>query len=657
MGGFFFSTVNDNGRKANRVEAITITFPDGKSKQYEKGIRPQQILQELGGRLAKETIAAKINDIKIDLYHPIDQDGNLQFITYETDEGRDIFWHSSAHVMAHAIKAVFPEAKFAFGPPVDTGFYYDVDLDKNLTPDDLDAIEQKMQEIVKKDQPFERQELELDEAIQLFRSLNEDYKVEQIERLGEPPSVYKEGEFYDLCRGPHVPSTGYIRYFKLLSIAGAYWLGDEKNPQLQRVYGVSFPKKSQLEDYLKLLEEAKKRDHRRLGKDLDLFSIHDEIGPGLVLWHPKGAFVRHKIEEYWKDQHLQAGYEFVNTPHVAKIDLWETSGHVDFFAENMFSPMEMDELKYMVKPMNCPFHLTIYKNEAKSYRDLPIRWAELGTVYRYERSGVLHGLLRVRGFTQDDAHIFCRPDQLDDEITRVLTFSLSMLRDFGFEQFDVFLSTRPEKYVGTIENWDRATEALRLGLERTGTEYEIDDGEGVFYGPKIDIKIRDVLGRSWQCSTIQVDFNEPERFNLTYIGEDGYKHQPIMVHRALLGSLERFFGVMIEHFAGAFPVWMAPVQVQILPITDKQHEYARTVHDRLLKEGIRSVLDDRSEKVGYKIREAATLKIPFMLIIGEKEVESMQVAVRKRFEGDLGSDTLDNFIKTVHKAVAEKAAN
>ncbi len=639
------------------MEAITITFPDGKSKQYEKGIRPQQILQELGGRLAKETIAAQINDTKIDLHRPIHQDGNLEFITFETDTGRDIFWHSSAHVMAHAIKAAFPKAKFAFGPPVENGFYYDVDLDKSLTPEDLDAIEQKMQEIVKANQPFERQDLQLDEAIQLFRSLNEDYKVEQIERMGEPPSVYKEGDFYDLCRGPHVPSTGYIRYFKLLNIAGAYWLGDEKNQQLQRIYGVSFPKKSQLEEYLKLLEEAKKRDHRRLGKELDLFSIHDEIGPGLVLWHPKGAFVRHKIEEYWKDQHLQAGYEFVNTPHVAKLDLWETSGHVDFFAENMFSPMEMDELKYMVKPMNCPFHLMIYKNEAKSYRDFPIRWAELGTVYRYERSGVLHGLLRVRGFTQDDAHIFCRPDQLDDEITRVLTFSLNMLRAFGFEQFDVYLSTRPEKYVGTIENWDRATEALRLGLERTGTEYEIDDGEGVFYGPKIDIKIRDVLGRSWQCSTIQVDFNEPERFNLTYIGEDGNKHQPIMVHRALLGSLERFFGVMIEHFAGAFPVWMAPVQVQILPITDKQHEYARAVHERLLKEGIRSVLDDRSEKVGYKIRQAATLKIPYMLIIGEKEVESMQVAVRKRFEGDLGSDILENFIKTVHKAVAEKAAN
>jgi len=631
------------------VAQIKIKFPDGSVKTYESGVTPKAILAEIGGRLAKEAIAAKFNESIIDLSRPLTENGDLLFITFDSPEGKEVYWHSTAHVMAHAVKKLFPEAKFAFGPPIEEGFYYDIEVGDNFTPDDLQHIEEEMKKIIAANEPFVREELSKEDALQLFKSLNETFKVEQIERLGEPPSIYKEGDFIDLCRGPHLPSTGYVKYFKLLSVSGAYWLGDEKNPRLQRIYGISFPKKSLLEDYLHRLEEAKRRDHRRLGRELDLFSINEESGPGLVLWHPKGAFIRYKIEEFWRQRHLKYGYEFVNSPHIAKINLWGTSGHLDFFRENMFSPMEVDENEYLVKPMNCPFHLLIYKSQTRSYRDLPFRWAELGTVYRYERSGVLHGLLRVRGFTQDDAHIFCRPDQLDDEIIRLIDFTLSMLKAFGFSEYDVYLSTRPEKFVGTVENWERATSALKNGLENSGIDYQIDPGEGVFYGPKIDIKIRDVLGRSWQCSTIQVDFNEPERFDIAYVGSDGEKHRPIMIHRALLGSLERFFGVLIEHYAGAFPLWLAPVQVNVIPITDRQHQYAGEIHQKLLEAGLRSHLDDRSEKVGYKIREAETQKIPYMLVIGQKEVDQQTVAVRKRGEGDLGAMNIDDFIQTLQK--------
>ncbi len=641
--------------KGNRVAELQITFPDGRVQNYPQGTTALDILKEIGGRLKKEALAVKINDHLYDLSQPLTEGGTIEFITFDSKEGKEIFWHSSAHIMAHAVKEVFPQAKFAFGPPVEEGFYYDIGLEQSITPDDLEKIEAKMLEIVKSGRPFERMELSVDEALKLFKERNEDFKVEQIERLGEPPSVYKEGGFIDLCRGPHLPSTAFVKYFKLLSIAGAYWLGDEKNPMLQRIYGISFPKKQKLEDYLHRLEEAKKRDHRRLGRELDLFSIQEETGPGLVLWHPKGAFIRHKIEEFWKERHLADGYDFVNSPHIARKSLWNTSGHLDFFSENMYSPMEVDEQEYLVKPMNCPFHLLIYKSKTRSYRDLPYRWAELGTVYRYERSGVLHGLMRVRGFTQDDAHIFCRPDQLDDEVMRLIEFSTGMLSAFGFDDIDVYLSTRPEKYVGALENWERATEALRNGLEKAGVAYEIDPGEGGFYGPKIDIKIRDSIGRSWQCSTIQVDFNEPERFDISYIGRDGEKHQPIMIHRALLGSLERFFGVLIEHYAGAFPVWLAPVQVHVIPITDKQHEHAHHVHEKLVQNNIRSVLDDRSEKVGYKIREAETQKIPYMLILGDKEIESNTVSVRKRREGDQGSFELSAFIQMIRDKANEKS--
>jgi threonyl-tRNA synthetase len=626
---------------------IAITFPDGKVKQYPDGATAQTILQEIGGRIAREAIAVKFNDQLLDLSAPLTQDGSVIFLTADSPEGMHVFWHSAAHVMAHAVKAVFPQAKFAFGPPVDDGFYYDVDIARPVTPEDMEAIEKKMAEIVKADQPFVRQDLSKEEAVKLFTGRNETFKVEQVQRLDEPPSVYSEGEFIDLCRGPHVPSAGSIKYYKLLSVAGAYWLGDEKNPMLQRIYGVAFPKKSQLEEYLFRLEEAKKRDHRRLGKELDLFSINDEIGAGLILWHPKGAFIRYKIEEFWKQEHLKAGYEFVNTPHIARANLWATSGHLDFFKENMFSAMEVDEMQYLIKPMNCPFHLQIYKNSMRSYRDLPLRWAELGTVYRYERSGVLHGLLRVRGFTQDDAHLICRPDQLDDEILRTLQFCLYMLGSFGFKDYDVYLSTRPANAVGTVESWHIATEALKKALERAQVNYKIDPGEGVFYGPKIDIKIKDMLGRTWQCSTLQVDFNEPERFNITYIGQDGNRHRPIMLHRALLGSLERFFGVLIEHYAGAFPLWLAPVQAIVIPITEKQNDYARTVYETLQQNGIRVQFDERSEKVGYKIRDAETQKIPYMLILGQKELDANTVSLRKHKEGDCGSLALQAVMEEI----------
>lgn len=633
---------------------IKIEFPNGEQKSYPIGTVPQQILQEIGGRIAKEALIARFNDQFIDLSRPLSVDGKLVFLTFADEDGRDAFWHSSAHILAHAIKALYPEAKFAFGPPVENGFYYDFELTTPLTVGDLEKIEAEMQEIVSADLSFVRQEMTTEKALALFRARNESYKVEQIERLGEPPSIYTDGDFVDLCRGPHLASTGLVRHFKLLSIAGAYWLGDEKNAMLQRVYGISFPKKSQLDDYLIRLEEAKKRDHRKLGRELDLFSINDEIGPGLVLWHPKGAFIRHKIEEFWKEQHLKGGYQFVNTPHVAKLDLWKTSGHVDFFKENMFSPMKVEEMQYQIKPMNCPFHLHIYKSATRSYRDLPIRWAELGTVYRYERSGVMHGLMRVRGFTQDDAHIFCRPDQLDAETERTVKFSMSMLDSFGFSGYDVYVSTRPQNAVGSVENWETATQALKNSLERLSIPYQVDPGEGVFYGPKIDIKIRDAIGRSWQCSTIQVDFNEPERFDLSFIGQDGERHRPIMIHRALLGSLERFFGVLIEHYSGAFPLWLAPVQVCVIPITEKEQSYAAEVFHQLEEAGIRAELDDRNEKVGYKIREASTQKIPIMLVIGPREVQEQTVAIRKRGVGDVGSGSLAEVIKEIELQVAEK---
>ena len=640
------------------MDKVKITFPDGDVKEYQKGITPLKILEEINSQaLTKKTIAARFNEHLIDLTRPINDNGALVFISQDSPEGMEVFWHSSAHIMAHAIKKLYPEAKFGFGPALEDRFFYDFDINRTLSPDDLEKIEQKMKEIVEQNSPFIREELSKEEAIKLFKQRNEPYKVEHIEELEDSTSIYKEGDFIDLCAGPHLPSTGMVKHFKLLAISGAYWKGDENNPMLQRIYGVSFPKKSQLDDFLYKLEEAKKRDHRRLGKELDLFSVNEECGAGLILWHPKGALIRKTMEDFWRDEHLKAGYELVFTPHIARLDLWGKSGHLDFFVENMYSPIEMENMQYQLKPMNCPFHLLIYKNQGKSYRDLPIRWAELGTVYRYERAGVLHGLMRVRGFTQDDAHIFCRPDQLQDEIVRCLDFTIFILNSFGFTNFDIYLSTRPENFVGTVENWDRATETLKLALDKKGLDYVIDPGEGVFYGPKIDIKIKDVLNRAWQCTTIQVDFNEPERFDITYRAQDGQDHRPIMIHRALMGSLERFFGTLIEHYAGAFPTWLAPVQAMVLSITDAQVDYAFSIEKELKANNIRVKVDDRNEKIGFKIREAELQKIPYMIIVGEKEAQAGKISVRKRKEGDKGQTTLTELINEISKEIKQKIIN
>lgn len=573
---------------------------------------------------------------------------------FENDPN-EIIRHSAAHVMADAVQRLFPTAKVTIGPTIDNGFYYDFDYPTGFTPDDLKTIEAKMKEIIAEDHAFVREDISTAEAIKLFTERGETYKVQIIKDLGDVSlTLYRHGNFVDLCRGPHVKSTKEIRAFKLLKVAGAYWRGDEKNPMLQRIYGTAFAKKEDLVTHLKHLDEAEKRDHRRVGKELDLFSTMEEHGPGLILWHPKGGCLRRIIEDFWRDQHVNGGYDLVYTPHIARLELWKQSGHWDFYRENMYSPMMVDGLEYELKPMNCPFHIQIMKRRQFSYRELPARLAELGTVYRYERSGVLHGLMRVRGFTQDDAHIFCTPEQLSTEIKTVLEFVKFMLGSFGFKSFQVYLSTRPEKFVGEVTDWDAATAALKEALESTDTAYEVDPGEGVFYGPKIDIKITDVLGRAWQCSTIQVDFNLPHRYDMEYVGSDGAKHRPIMVHRALLGSIERFVGVLIEHYAGAFPTWLAPVQVKMIPIGETENDYAATLAAAWKKAGLRVEVDSRYEKLGLKIREAQLQKIPYMIVIGAKEREAGQVAVRARLAGDLGQMSPPDFLNKISQEIAEK---
>jgi len=561
----------------------------------------------------------------------------------------DTLRHSTAHVMAHAVRNLFPNAKIAIGPAIEDGFYYDFDVPEPFSTEDLDRITAEMRRIIDSRSPFVRREITREEAMELFK--DEPYKMELISEIpeGEPITVYEEGGFVDLCRGPHLEHTGQIKAFKLLSVAGAYWRGNEKNPMLQRIYGTAFWTQDELDEYLRRLEEAERRDHRRLGKELDLFSIHEEAGPGLVHWHPKGALLRKLIEDFWRDEHLANGYELVMTPHIARGELWKVSGHEEFFAENMYEPMDVDGVPYRIKPMNCPFHLLIYKTRVRSYKELPIRWAELGTVYRYERSGVLHGLLRVRGFTQDDAHIICTRDQLNSETRRVIGFVMKMLRRFGFEDYHVYLSTKPEHYVGDDEVWEEATRALREALAEEGLDYDVDEGGGAFYGPKIDVKIRDAIGREWQCSTIQVDFNEPERFDITYVGQDNAQHRPIMIHRALLGSMERFVAVLLEHYAGALPLWLSPVQATVLPIADRHVDYANRVAGELKAAGFRVTIDDRNEKTGFKIREAQLQKIPYMLIVGDREQESGTVSVRSRSEGDRGAVPIAQLIDELRR--------
>lgn len=609
----------------------------------------------------KQAVAVKIKGELKDLsfiYSSLDKlkdDEGIEIITPHSSEGLEILRHSTAHIMAHAVKELFPQVKVTIGPAIEDGFYYDFDKDEPFTEEDLTKIERKMQEIIKARNPFTRKEISKEEAIKLFSSLGETYKLEIIDEIEDDNiSIYEEGGFIDLCRGPHVPHTGIVKAFKLLSVAGAYWRGDERNKMLQRIYGTAFATKEELDNYLKFLEEVKKRDHRRLSKQLKLFEISEEVGPGLIIWLPNGAIIRKVIEDFWKDEHLKAGYQLLYTPHIAKLDLWGKSGHLDFYRENMFSSMQIDEIAYQLKPMNCPFHIEVYKSELRSYRDLPLRFAELGTVYRYERSGVLHGLLRVRGFTQDDAHIFCTEENLEEEIQKVLDFTVFILSTFGFKDYEIYISTRPDKYVGTSDNWERATNALEQALTKRNLPYNIDPGEGVFYGPKIDIKIKDVLNRAWQCSTIQVDFNIPERFDITYRGKDGREHRPIMIHRALMGSLERFMGVLIEHYAGSFPTWLSPVQVEVMTISEKHVDYAKKIYETLLSGGIRAKLNIENEKIGYKIRQATVEKVPYMLIVGEKEVETGKITVRHRNGENLELIKLEEFVDFISKEIREK---
>jgi threonyl-tRNA synthetase len=577
--------------------------------------------------------------------------------------------HSTAHVMAEAVLDMFPEGKLAFGPPVENGFYYDFDLPRPLSPEDLAEIEERMKVIIKGKYAFEHRDVSVGKAKEIFAG--QPYKVDQIEKLasGEEDehgeagaeavsslSIYSHHNFTDLCRGPHLDNTGQIPWnaFKLLNVAGAYWRGDENQAMLQRIYGTVWPSKKELNQHLAWLEEVEKRDHRRLGKELDLFSFHEDAGAGLVYWHPMGARVRAIIEDYWRQKHYEGGYEVVYSPHIGRARLWEASGHLDFFWESMYSPMDIDGLDYYIKPMNCPFHIKIYQSKRRSYRELPMRWAELGTVYRYERSGVLHGLLRVRGFTQDDAHIFCTPEQVEDEVLEVLRFSLRLLGAFGFSDVKAYLATRPEKAPGELARWDQATEALQRAIAVEGLPYEMDQGGGAFYGPKIDLKLRDALGREWQMTTIQFDFNLPERFDLKYVGSDGQEHQPYMVHRALLGSIERFFGVLIEHYGGAFPAWLAPVQAKVIPIADRHNDYAHEVAAELKAAGLRAEVNDSSDRMQAKIRGAQLQKVPYMLIMGDREVENRAVAVRLRSGEDLGAQPLADFVAMAQDAVAQK---
>jgi threonyl-tRNA synthetase len=625
---------------------------DDQEERFPEAVTVAEALKSLmSGKQRKQTIAVYANNKAVDLHSKLAEDTVIVPIKKDSPEGLEILRHSTSHIMAQAVRELFGnDVKIAIGPAIENGFYYDFLRDAPFSPEDFELIEKKMAQIAGQALPFSHRDIPRVKAIEMFREQGEKYKVELLEEIEDDTvSIYQQGGFVDLCRGPHIPDTSWVRDFKLLRVAGAYWRGDENNDVLQRIYGTVFFGKKALKKHLNDLEEAKKRDHRRLGKDLQLFTINDQIGPGLILWQPKGSLLRRLIEDYWKDEHYRHDYELLYTPHIARQDLWNTSGHLDFYSENMYASMEIDEVKYQLKPMNCPFHIGVYKSNKRSYREFPIRWAELGTVYRYERAGALHGLLRVRGFTQDDAHIFCREDQLEEEIFNILDLNLLILKRFGFEDYDVYLSTRPEKSVGSEEIWEKSTAALKQALEKKGLGFELDPGEGVFYGPKIDIKIKDQLGRSWQCSTIQVDFNLPDRFDMTYTGADNRDHQPIMIHRALMGSLERFVGVLIEHYAGAFPIWFAPVQARILNITDDQAAYSEKVYKQLRKAGVRVEKDLRNEKLNYKIREAQMAKIPYMLIVGEKEKSDTTVTVRLRDGKNLPPMSIDEFAAKIEE--------
>jgi len=646
------------------AEMIQVTFPDGSSQQHPKGTTALEVARSLGPRLADAALAARSNGDLIGLREPIETDTQLRILTARDPEALEVYRHSSAHLLAAAVLELFPETKLGIGPPTETGFFYDFQRPTPFTEEDLEKIEAKMRELAGRDLPYERLWLPREEGLKRFREMGEALKCELVQEKteGDRISVYTLGpRFLDFCRGPHVPSSGRIKAFKLLSIAGAYWKGDERNAQMQRIYGTSFFSQKDLDEYLKQLEEARKRDHRKLGRELDLFSIQEEAGPGLIFWHPKGGLVRKIMEDWMRDEYLRRGYDLVYTPHVARLELWKTSGHTSFFAQNMFTPMKLDDSDYQLKPMNCPFHILIYKDRLRSYRDLPVRLGELGTVYRYERSGVMHGLMRVRGFTQDDAHIFCTPEQIKDEVVGCLDFALDVLRTYGFEKFEVELSTwdngASDKYDGAPEQWKLAEDALDCALAERRIEARVMRDEAAFYGPKIDVKLVDAIGRLWQLSTVQFDFTLPRRFGLEYIAEDGKPHQPLMVHRALYGSVERFFGVLLEHYAGAFPMWLAPVQAVVLPISDKHHSYGRGVVARLKEAGLRAYLDDRNQKVNFKIREAQLQKVPYMLVVGDREEQNGAVGVRNRKHGDQGARPLEQFIQEALELLRTRAAS
>ena len=623
--------------------SINITLPDGSVKSYESPVKPLQVAQDISPRLADASIFAEVDGVAVDLDHEIVQDCSLVLHTFKSEQGKEVYWHSTSHLMAQAVKQLFPSVNVTIGPAIEQGFYYDFDRDTPFTDEELAQIEERMVFLSKQNLVYQRKELSKAEAVEIFKNMGEDYKLEILAEIPDTDviSTYQQGDFIDLCRGPHLLDTGKIKAIKLLKTSGAYWRGDEKNKMLHRIYGISFPSKKELEEYLEFLRQAALRDHRKLGKDLDLFSINDEVGPGLVLWHPNGAMIRHLIESYWKEEHLKHGYKLVYTPHVGRASLWETSGHLGFYKENMYSAMDVEGQDYYIKPMNCPFHMAIYNSNLRSYRELPLRLGELGTVYRYERSGVLHGLMRVRGFTQDDAHIICTPEQLDSEVEKLIVFALDMLKHFGFKEFLIYLSTQPDASVGDPKDWEVATESLRRSLEKLGLAYDVDKGGGAFYGPKIDIKIKDAIGRAWQCTTIQFDFNEPTRFNMTYIGSDNVQHRPYMIHRAILGSVERFFATLLEYHGGNLPLWLAPVQLMILPITEAQLDYARKIEEQLQMRGFRCEVDTRNEKIGYKVRDAELKKIPYMCIVGKKEEENGTVTLREHTVGDLGSMSLE----------------
>lgn len=634
-------------------------LPNGDKLEVEKGQKVIDIAYDIGEGLGNDTIGAKLDDTLLDLREPVTKEGKFTILTLDSPQAVEIYRHTASHIMAQAVQHLFSDVQLAIGPAIEDGFYYDFDLPHSLSEEDFLDIKEEMNNIIDQDLAIERFTEPIKKARQRLKADEQSYKLELLQDLAadgaEEVSFYRQGDFVDLCQGPHLKSTGQVENFELLDVAGAYWKGDEDNKMLQRIYATAFPDKKDLDQYLQRQQEAKERDHRKLGPELDLFTMHPEVGSGLIYWHPKGARVRKVIKDFWEEKHLNSGYELVSTPHIGKRKLWEKSGHIDYFKENMYPPMKSGQTEYYLKPMNCPFHIQIYKSKTRSYRDLPLRWAELGTVYRYERSGVLHGLLRARGFTQDDAHIICRPDQVEEEIIGVLDFTFELLSAFGFDDYELVLATRPEQSVGEDHKWDQAIEAIRGAMEKLNLGYEIEQGEGAFYGPKIDINLKDALGRSWQCTTVQFDFNLPERFDMNYTGSDGREHRPYMIHRALLGAIERFFGILVEHYKGAFPVWLAPVQAVVLPITEDHNEYAEKVKSQLDQAGLRAeAWTDRDEALSGAIRKAQLQKIPYMLVVGDNEQESGEVSLRLRTEDDLGPRPVQDFIEFAQTKIENK---